>query len=310
MKSKKKTLYRAVVKYVLDHRPVFTFIFILLYVLTTVCIWLFIPSENAKKNLDSLVKAAQVSSFLFIVISSIIAVWQYHISCKQVIIKNDTEKVQKSIELMEYYKDNVLDKSATIKFIFNNSNITKITEKINKCKIRDFNMTEVEDLLSKNDIEAIKKIEDGDGYFLSILMANEAYSLNLPGIQYDFIHNKDDNSTVEINKVNKKKVINAFLSNYISKTLNNLELFSMYFTHNIADESVIYQSAHQTFIEIAELLYYNIAKNNTLDCSTYYTNLIELYRIWKNRQLEQKKVITNQKRDSIVKGTTVSNLEL
>lgn len=307
MSSKKKSLYKSAIKFVLDHRPIFTIIFVILYIAITIGLWLLIPSESATKSLNSLGIAAEISSFLFIVISSIIAVWQYHISCKQETIKNDTDKVQKSIELMEYYKDNVLDKYTAIKFIFKNAKISNITEKINKCQIRDFNSTEIEELLSKEDVEEIKRIEKSKEYIVSILMANEAFNLNLPGIQY----NEDgDNGDEGLLKVNENKIINAFLSNYISNTLNNLELFSMYFTHNIADESVIYQSAHQTFIAIAELLYYNIAQNNTLDCSTYYTNLIELYRVWKSRQLEQKKVITNQKRNSIVKGTTVSNLEL
>nr|MDE6764427.1 DUF4760 domain-containing protein [Oscillospiraceae bacterium] len=132
----------------------------------------------------------------------------------------------------------------------------------------------------------------------------------LPGISYNFNEKLEENNGMTNTKyaVNYSKVMNAFMSNFISETLNNLEYFAMYFTHNIADESVIYQSTHQTYIEITELLYYHICQLNTPNSSKYYTNLIELYNIWKSKQIELLNKNIQEQRRNVEKGTYANNI--
>lgn len=74
------------------------------------------------------------------------------------------------------------------------------------------------------------------------------------------------------------------MSKIVNDLLNDMEYFSMHFTHGVADESVVYQSLHQTYVECVQLLYYNIAINNKTDGTQYYTNVVELYRIWYEKQ--------------------------
>lgn len=299
--KKSKTL----ITFILNHRKLTTMVIILLYLVLTfiTCCFAPIQEDEIKFSLNRIELSAEIVSFFFIVVSSIIAVWQYYVSCKNEHIKNETERIQKSIELIEYYKNNVLDKTSAIICIFKYAKISEIMNGIDKSKIKDFDVHELNQLLTSDKIKKLKEIEQGEDFITAILMANEAFNLSLPGATYS-----DKTPTQEI--ANRVKVYNAFMSNFISDTLNNLEYFAMYFAHNIADESVIYQSAHQTYLNIVELLYYNISNLNTPDNSKYYTNLIDLYNIWKKRQTKQHKEIVDGQRCAVKKGSNATNIEI
>ena len=92
------------------------------------------------------------------------------------------------------------------------------------------------------------------------------------------------------NETQEKKIIidgtvilMKFMGNIVTEILNNLEFFAMHFSHEIADESVVYQSLHQTYLEIVYALYYNIAIKNEFRESKYFTNIIELYEKWNTK---------------------------
>jgi len=74
----------------------------------------------------------------------------------------------------------------------------------------------------------------------------------------------------------------------ISSVLNKLEWFSMAFTNRLADEDVVYQSLHQSFIEIVGMLYYRIAYDNKDAHDKFYVNISELFRSWQKRQANDK----------------------
>ena len=76
----------------------------------------------------------------------------------------------------------------------------------------------------------------------------------------------------------------------------------MNFNYNIADESVVYQSLHKTFLEVVYLLYYNIAVNNEPGDKKLFTNIIELYNLWQKKSEETKNEELNSLRRSTQKG--------
>ncbi len=299
-KKESKTL-----SFVLSHRKSMTLICIIIYIISTVLLCYFSPNPNNEPtfSLDRIEKAAGIISFLFIVISAVIAVWQYYISCRNEHIKNETERIQKSIDLIEYYKDNILDKGVAIINIFRTAKISEILGKINNAKMREFNNYELHQLLSDDDISKLKEIEQSDSFITAIFIANESFNLNIPGITYC------DDSTIKIK--NAQKVLNAFMEHYLTKTLNNLEYFAMHFTHNLAEENVIYQSAHQTFIEIVESTYYHISSQNSSDsCCKYYTNLISLYNNWKSKQTENTRNMMDCQRNFIEQGPKAKKIDM
>lgn len=76
----------------------------------------------------------------------------------------------------------------------------------------------------------------------------------------------------------------------IEQLLNVLEYFSMYLVTGVADESVVYQSLHQTFFRIVRMLYSWIAGMNKNPKDKYYTNIIALYKTWNEKERESEVV--------------------
>lgn len=109
-------------------------------------------------------------------------------------------------------------------------------------------------------------------------------------------NSKENNSTVE----------QYMMSKIINDVLNDMEYFSMHFTHKVADESVVYQSLHQTYIECVQLLYYNIAVNNKTDGTQYYTNVVDLYKTWYKNQIKSREKCIQSGRE-VRKGKSVED---
>ena len=100
----------------------------------------------------------------------------------------------------------------------------------------------------------------------------------------------------------------TLMSKIANSTLNNMEFFAMHFTHKTADDSVVYQSLHQTYIKFVQLFYYNISINNMPDGQQYFTNILELYKLWYKRNVCAKNKITETGRRSVKHGAKVDDL--
>ena len=100
-----------------------------------------------------------------------------------------------------------------------------------------------------------------------------------------------------------------FMSQIVNKLLNNMEYFAMSFTHKVADESVVFQSLHQTYLEAVQLLYYDISKNNRADGRQFYTNVVDLYKIWYNKSKENRENVIKGGR-KISRGTSAESIDL
>lgn len=72
----------------------------------------------------------------------------------------------------------------------------------------------------------------------------------------------------------------------ITDTLNILEYLSMYINTKVADEKYIYNSLHQQFLQSIWLLYFEISLVNTDNKDKYYTNIIQLYNVWKKKYIK------------------------
>ena len=281
------------VSYILKHRIELFIIVIIAYISFTLILYYKFPCTGGDTitSLEKLALSAEIISMLFIAVSAVVAVFQYYISCRNEKIKSNTEKIQKSIELTAFYKDHILDKLSVICLIFNDSGITNILDCINKNEMINFDEHELKQLLTKSQRDSLKSAQFSPKFIKSIAFADKTFNLKLTGI---------DSQNID---ENKSKIAMAFMSNYIVDTLNNLEYFAMHFTHNIADESVIFQSIHPTYLQITELLYYTIAEKNTPNNPKFFTNLIDLHNIWKKKQNEQNKELVKTQRGVVAKGS-------
>lgn len=83
----------------------------------------------------------------------------------------------------------------------------------------------------------------------------------------------------------------------ICDTLNRLEYLCMYIATNVADEKYIYNSLHQQFMSAIALLYFEISTPNIDDKDKYYTNIIHVYNLWKNKYIK-----ATEKQDKLIKN--------
>ena len=205
--------------------------------------------------------------------------------------------VQKAIDLSEYYKDNILAYIAAMEYIFDNSGISEIFSKIDKSNIEHFDQKELFIYIKDEDRDKLKKIQNTVKFSEVIANANAIYNL---GLNDELIKlcRKHDCTKFE------QKQISTFLGKLITKILNNMEYFSMHFTHNVADETVVYKSLHQTYIKLVKMLYY---KNPLSTTTKYFTNIIELYKIWNDRAINDEEKFAKDIRVLTNKGTVVEN---
>ena len=248
----------------------------------------------------------QIVSSIFVTSGVIIAVWQYYLSSKSAKTDLEVIQVQRAIDLSEYYKDNILRYMPAIVYIYNRTGISEIVKKIDLESLEHFDEAEMQKLLTKEEILKLDELTKTDNFINVFMNANYIYGLGfqpyvLKNIPHPFSCSDDD--VCEI--VPDKEAIGAFVGNLFCDVLNNMEFFAMHFSHCTADESVVYQSLHQTYLSIVHLLYFKIARINKASATKYYTNVIWLYKKWINRKKEQDNNFLSGIRNLTTSGTII-----
>ena len=241
-------------KWLLGHRKLVTTCIIVISILLMISSSLLFFKFQKEQNVyvELLYYITQIISSIFVISGVVIAIWQYYLSCMDSNRNIDVICVQKAIDLSEYYKDNILAYIAAMEYIFDNSGISEIFSKIDKSNIEHFDQKELFIYIKDEDRDKLKKIQNTVKFSEVIANANAIYNL---GLNDELIKlcRKHDCTKFE------QKQISTFLGKLITKILNNMEYFSMHFTHNVADETVVYKSLHQTYIKLVKMLYYHIA---------------------------------------------------
>lgn len=249
--------------------------------------------------------SSQIIGSIFMTSGVIIAVWQYYLSSQSA--KDDLEiiQVQRAIDLAEYYKDNILKFYPAIIYVFKNSKIYDIIDSIKLDQLHDFDEHEINMLFSQKDIMRLKQLQTSDEFCKSVLEANTIYELglNIPAIKESV--KGEDNKTHITLEYNKTLIALAFMSNLVKDLLNNLEYFALHFHHYTADESVVYQSLHQSYLETVQIMYYFIAKTNNNSTDKYYTNIIWLFDTWRQKQSDQNNERSQKVRELQSHGTVI-----
>ena len=300
MKEKVKNIK----EWVLSHRKVVTAFIIASSILLMFC-GAFVYKKIQVTNheyIEILYYTSQVISAIFVISGVVIAVWQYYLASIDSKRNKDLICVQKAVDLSEYYKDNILCYYAAINYIFDHSGINEILLKIDKTKIKHFDDKELHVFLSDNDIEKLKALQKSEQFFSVVIKADLIYNL---GLRRDAII-KDDDAQNSFSATSCE-ILSRFVNKLITTVLNNTEYFALHFTHNVADETVVYKSLHQTYVGIVRMLYYHIAIKNPLSRSKYFTNIIELYNIWNNQTLEEDEIFVQDLRTMTNKGTVIKS---
>ena len=269
------------------------------------CITAFFSIDH-KAYTESLYYISQFVNCAVVACGVIYAAWQYYQSLRDSERNADIVRVQKAIDLAQFYKDNILAKYPPIRYVFDESKICDIFSAIPSSSMHSFDTTELNQFLKESDIKKLQNIQSSDKFIKSLINANVIYDMKLNiDKEIQSIKNNGDNTQTITFTVNKEPVVIAFFRNYIDEALNNMEFFAMHFSHNAADSSVIYQSLHQSYIEIVEALYYFIASQNNDSANKLYTNVIDLYRKWKQEQDNANQQRINLEHELQNRGTVV-----
>lgn len=195
----------------------------------------------------------QIFASLAVAIAGLVGVWQYFLTSRAERIKLNTDCIQRAIELAEYYKNNILANYGVIRYVYSRCGLYDIVNTIDRNKIIEFDKTELNDLLDEESQKRISEIRISKEFAKAVFEADQIYNL---GFQFEkrakIVHRTDG---IEI-EINKGIVLQKFMGNIVTETLNNLEFFAMHFSHGTADESVVYQSLHQTYLKMVYDLYH------------------------------------------------------
>ncbi len=269
-------------------------VFIILFVILAISV---IIAVIFRKGiiLEQVYYAIQIISALFVIGGVIIAIWQYILTSKREneLRKEEIEEVKRirnkeAIQLTEYYKDNIIDKISIINIVYRETHILDILEGIMPELMKNFDKNELEKLLSKADRDNLEEKRKSKE-FEKIILSHADYF----GIDLDRVEDKDKQMV-------EKMIIQNFKT-LSQQLLNNLEYFAMSFNCEIAEETTVYQSLHQTYIRIVSHMYYEISSNNASGEQKLYTNVIKLFNKWNARALEQKDTEANAIRSVINK---------
>lgn len=262
-------------------------------------------------TLEQIYYISQIIGAFLAVLGFGLAYRQYKIALAEKRVVHERESIQKAIDLSGYYKDYILGNWMLIKRVYEETGIADILNNIRYSDIEHFDQFELETVLPAAKAKEIREITETEK-FIEVL---SAVSLVMNFSDHRFSKDLEIPENAET-KENIKKRVNVGVDvkglKYefrvaLSTVLNNMEYFSMHFTHKVADESVVYQSLHVTFIEIVHLLYFDISSNNSRSSEKkFYTNTIELYNIWKKKAEKQAIQCAEGDRKNIKRGTKLN----
>lgn len=263
---------------------------------------------------------SQIVSALFVVLGVVIALLQYIASTydakalrqremelhEKEIIDLEKDRVQRAIDLAEYYKDNILHNVFIIDSVYEDLNITEILNKIDIANMVEFDKHELNIILKPEEIKQIANILNSSKLIPSLINNSQIYGFAETGFKIIEVVN-DEKETVKRIVCDETVLIREY-ANIINNSLNNAEYFAMHFTHNTADETVVYQSLHKTYLRLMKMLYYDISINNEIGEEKLYTNAIELFNIWKIREANDKMSTIEHSRENVRPGTKVGKI--
>lgn len=284
----------------------------ILFFLGIFFIFLYLNGLNDLK-LEKIYYVTQVIGIGIAAIGVIIATRQYMQTSKNEITKFENDQVQKAIDLAEYYKDKILKNMVLINNVYTSAGMVDIMNKVKKSDLKNFDEHELDDIFTNSDKEDLKKIMMSDEFCKSVGIIGRNHNIDVfdKRIEKDKdgkpICDENGNPKIYL-KINKSKVSELFMNKVVVDTLNSLEFFSMHFVHNTANDSVVYQSLHKTYLDAVQVLYYNIAINNKSGGEKFFTNTICLYNKWQKKSQEIKKKEVEHSRSVVDEGKVANSM--
>lgn len=272
-------------RFVLSKRILFTLLLVFIGI-TGIFMPRFFINSGSNSTLEIIYYSSQIVSAIFVLVSVILAAWQYYLASSAELQNLQISQVQRAIDLSEFYKENVLKYYNAVYYVYRSVGVIEILDKIDQDKMKNFDVTEMHKLISSTDISNLKEMQYSDKFAVAVMEADSVFNLKLHFRSRKVKLKDEEGEYLEVERIS---LMSSFIMGIVNNMLNDLEFFAMHFTHKTADETVVFQSLHQTYIDIVKNMYYNIANANEPIDGKYYTNIIELYHIWYKRSEELNK---------------------
>lgn len=192
-------------------------------------------------------------------------------------------KIERAVDLAKDYAILLHNITAVRYIISSHENIAKL---INKhqivCAEDSFDMDQLKNVYTPNELKSLEEFFSGTLMDTQVLANHYVMSHTTP-----MVSGKEEEQKLTLLNPD---LLKHHYATMIQVLLNDLEQFSMNFVQNLADSDTVYQSLHQSFFYCFGMLYYPICKNNLSSKDKYYTNIIYLYKNWKEKEckIEQK----------------------
>ena len=220
--------------------------------------------------------------------------------------QKDRSKKEAACNLAKYYASSIIDKYADVTTVFNVAGVTEILRGAFEIRdLQDFDKEELERLLKNSKInvdEFGKKLREIDPAVILKAKMYRACSADERGRTFENYTKVDKGGKIEI--INGIYLQQEFTQEVFA-LLNELEWFAMNCKYGIADEELLYQSLHQTFLSTVWMLYFFISDRNINNEDKLFTNIIWLFTKWRNRLTEITDNIAAEKQEYINKANAV-----
>lgn len=203
---------------------------------------------------------------------------------------NQKERAKKdaACDLARYYAHDIIQRNAPINYALTRSGVTqRIHDLFPMDELKEFDHLEMEDLLRKKGldpdpvVETLYAIDPYNIYQGMFLFASSIEEQRILASEYLEERTVKPGKT-EIFVKNADMLFRTF-STEVNTLLNDLEWFSMDCRYGLADEEMLYQSLHKTFLSQVWNLYPHICRCNKNNEDKLFTNVIWLFKRWSER---------------------------
>lgn len=220
-----------------------------------------------------------------VLVCSVITAFTIVFYIQDYIISKRKFRTENAIGIAKDYADKIIDLSRYILEVYRVYDVLRIADKLDTSNIHLFTNQEMIKIYNDEDMEKFENIYAHTlpvDLLLPLLCCRCYISGNL---MIDAAYQKLSNAGNQDQETIKSilPILKQDFKCCIHTMLNSLEYICMMFMSNIVNDSVVYQSLHQTFLRSVKCLYYFIAKNNTSWSSKNYTNITSLYNRWNEK---------------------------
>ena len=179
-------------------------------------------------------------------------------------------RILRAIELAKEYAVLMKDITVIVNIAQVYPEITNLITKNSLTEESEFTVEELNKIYTKDELDSLISFFNFETVNKNLLLQIYMHT------KIDAVHIAPDADhwNISINE----DLLETHYSTKVTNLLNDLECFAMNFNCNVADTRIIYQSIHQSFMEVIRILYQPIARYNDSDSEKFYTNIIALYR--------------------------------